>query len=63
MEYQPYDFLKKILSFTEKISLISAFTGYETNNKYEILNSLGQRVYHAVEGELRNEISQSINRT
>ena len=25
-------------------------TGFETNNKYEIVNSLGQRVYHAVEG-------------
>ena len=31
--------------------VFSAFTGYETNNKYEILNSLGQRVYHAVEGK------------
>lgn len=39
------------LSFTELSLLFSAFTGFETNNKYEILNSLGQRIYHAVEGE------------
>ncbi|KAK3095599.1 hypothetical protein FSP39_016529, partial [Pinctada imbricata] len=33
----------------QKVEGLEAFTGYETNNKYEILNSLGQRVYHAVE--------------
>ena len=30
--------------------LFSAFTGFETNNKYEIKNSMGQRVYFAAEG-------------
>ena len=28
---------------------LPAFTGFETNNKYEIRNSMGQRVYMAVE--------------
>ena len=31
--------------------IISAFTGFETNNKYEIKNSMGQRVYFAAEGK------------
>jgi hypothetical protein len=30
---------------------VAAFTGFETNNKYEILNTMGQRVYMAVEGK------------
>lgn len=29
--------------------MFSVLTGFETNNKYEIKNSLGQRVYFAVE--------------
>lgn len=33
-------------------SLLEAFTGWETNNKYEIQNSAGQRVYFAAEGIL-----------
>lgn len=28
----------------------SAFTGFETNNKYKICNSMGQQVYFAAEG-------------
>ena len=27
-----------------------AFTGFETNNKYKVLNSLGQQIYFAAEG-------------
>ena len=27
-----------------------AFVGFESANKYSIKNSLGQKVYHAVEG-------------
>ena len=47
----------KISEFTVHIHhmyvpYISAFTGYETNNKYEVLNSLGQRCFYAVEGKL-----------
>ncbi|XP_048744830.1 phospholipid scramblase 1-like isoform X1 [Ostrea edulis] len=33
----------------QKVEALEAFTGFETNNKYEILNSMGQRVFHAVE--------------
>ncbi|GFO35863.1 phospholipid scramblase [Plakobranchus ocellatus] len=33
----------------QKLEAVEAFTGFETNNKYEIRNSLGQRVYMAVE--------------
>lgn len=33
----------------QKVEGLEAFTGYETNNKYEVLNSLGQRVFYAVE--------------
>ncbi|XP_067949127.1 phospholipid scramblase 1-like isoform X2 [Watersipora subatra] len=33
----------------QKTELLEAFIGYETNNKYEIKNSLGQRVYFAAE--------------
>lgn len=29
----------------------SAFTGFETNNKYKITNNLGQQVYFAAEGQ------------
>ncbi|NP_001090508.1 phospholipid scramblase 2 S homeolog [Xenopus laevis] len=33
----------------QQVELLEALTGYETNNKYEIKNSLGQRVYFAAE--------------
>lgn len=33
----------------QKIEGLETFTGYETNNKYEVLNSLGQRCFYAVE--------------
>ena len=36
---------------TNILTLFSAFTGFETNNKYEIKNSLGQRIYFAAEGK------------
>ncbi|XP_053315580.1 phospholipid scramblase 2-like [Spea bombifrons] len=33
----------------QQVELLEALTGFETNNKYEIKNSLGQRVYFAAE--------------
>ncbi|KAK3796050.1 hypothetical protein RRG08_013355 [Elysia crispata] len=33
----------------QKLEAVEAFTGFETNNKYEVRNSMGQRVYMAVE--------------
>ncbi|XP_076453825.1 phospholipid scramblase 1-like [Babylonia areolata] len=33
----------------QKMEAFEAFTGFETNNKYQVLNSLGQRVFMAVE--------------
>lgn len=33
----------------QKVELLEAFVGFETNNKYTIKNSLGQKVYYAVE--------------
>ncbi|CAH2247030.1 phospholipid scramblase 1-like [Pelobates cultripes] len=33
----------------QQVELLEAFTGFETNNKYEIKNTLGQRVYFAAE--------------
>ncbi|KAM8897277.1 phospholipid scramblase 2-like [Spinachia spinachia] len=33
----------------QKVELLEAFIGFETNNKYEIKNSLGQRIYTAKE--------------
>ncbi|XP_064614980.1 phospholipid scramblase 1-like [Liolophura sinensis] len=33
----------------QKMEILEAFSGFETNNKYEILNSIGQRVYYAAE--------------
>ncbi|XP_063105226.1 phospholipid scramblase 1 isoform X3 [Cavia porcellus] len=33
----------------QQIELLEVLVGFETNNKYEIKNSLGQRVYFAVE--------------
>lgn len=31
-------------------SLLEAFTGWDTNNKYEILNAAGQKIFFAAEG-------------
>ncbi|CAG2164454.1 unnamed protein product [Oppiella nova] len=33
----------------QKVELLEAFVGFESANKYSIKNSLGQKVYHAVE--------------
>lgn len=33
----------------QKVELLEAFTGFETNNKFSIKNSLGQKVYFAAE--------------
>ncbi|KAF5291896.1 hypothetical protein FQR65_LT11380 [Abscondita terminalis] len=33
----------------QKVELLEAFTGFETANKYTVKNSLGQKVYYAVE--------------
>ncbi|XP_036337947.1 phospholipid scramblase 2-like isoform X1 [Rhagoletis pomonella] len=33
----------------QKVELLEAFTGFETNNKFSIKNALGQKVYYAVE--------------
>lgn len=33
----------------QKVELLEVFTGFETNNKFTIKNSIGQKVYHAVE--------------
>ncbi|KTG38324.1 hypothetical protein cypCar_00033463 [Cyprinus carpio] len=33
----------------QKMECIEMFTGFETNNKYEIKNSIGQEIYHAKE--------------
>ncbi len=34
----------------QKVEMLEAFTGWETNNKYAIKNTLAQNVYFAVEG-------------
>jgi len=33
----------------QKVELLEAITGFETNNKYKVKNSLGQTIYNAVE--------------
>jgi len=33
----------------QKVEILEAFTGFETNNKYKIFNSLGQQVYTSKE--------------
>ncbi|ELT94807.1 hypothetical protein CAPTEDRAFT_227594 [Capitella teleta] len=33
----------------QQTEVLEAFTGFETNNKYEVKNSMGQRVYFAAE--------------
>jgi hypothetical protein len=45
------------LKVHQVVSLLETFTGWDTNNKYVIKNSLGQQVYYAMEG-----IQQSIDR-
>lgn len=37
------------LAIRQKVELLEAFTGWETNNKYGVINSAGQSVYLAVE--------------
>jgi hypothetical protein len=37
------------LQVKQVVSLLEAFTGWDTNNKYEIQNAAGQRVYFAAE--------------
>lgn len=37
------------LLIQQQVELLEAFTGFETNNKYKICNSLGQQVYFAAE--------------
>ncbi|KAL8559228.1 hypothetical protein ACOMHN_040352 [Nucella lapillus] len=37
------------LLIKQQVEILEAFTGFETNNRYEILNSVGQKVYIAVE--------------
>ncbi|OWA54946.1 Phospholipid scramblase 2 [Hypsibius exemplaris] len=37
------------LLISQKVELLEAFTGFDTNNKYVILNEQGQQVYYAVE--------------
>lgn len=37
------------LIIKQQIELLEAFTGFETNNKYRVMNSLGQAVYFAME--------------
>lgn len=37
------------LLISQKIELVEAFVGFETNNKYAIKNNLGQKVYFAIE--------------
>lgn len=37
------------LLIKQQVELLEAFTGFETNNKYKILNSMGQQVYFATE--------------
>ena len=34
--------------------IFTAFTGWETANKYKIKNSMGQQVYFAAEGKFGN---------
>ncbi|GCB72490.1 hypothetical protein scyTo_0002019 [Scyliorhinus torazame] len=45
------------------VELVEALTGFETKNKYELKNSLGQRVYYAVEdSEFCNRLCCGSNR-
>ncbi|XP_074154491.1 phospholipid scramblase 1-like isoform X2 [Sminthopsis crassicaudata] len=37
------------LVIQQQVEILEALIGFETNNKYEIKNSLGQRIYFAVE--------------
>ena len=35
----------------QKVELLEAFTGWETNNKYAIMNAAGQQIYYAFESK------------
>jgi len=35
----------------QKVELLEAFTGFETQNKYYVKNSFGQVIYKAKEGK------------
>lgn len=37
------------LMIKQKVELLESFVGFETNNKYTVKNSVGQKVYYAVE--------------
>lgn len=48
-----FEGILRLLSIFENLILIlyySVFTGFETNNKYEIKNSMGQQIFFAAEG-------------
>lgn len=42
-------YMDKVL-IKQQVELLEAFTGFETNNKYHILNPLGQQIFYAKEG-------------
>lgn len=41
------------LFFVQMITFFSVMTGFETQNKYLVRNTLGQQVYFAAECELK----------
>lgn len=43
------DYLRQTFIFIYLKKIIAALTGYETGNRYTIKNSLGQKVYYAIE--------------
>uniref|UniRef100_A0A672FNZ9 Phospholipid scramblase n=1 Tax=Salarias fasciatus TaxID=181472 RepID=A0A672FNZ9_SALFA len=49
--FQPGPYLAQIdqILIHQKVELLEAFIGFETNNQYEIKNSLGQKIYKAKE--------------
>ena len=46
-----YNTLNNIYILTY-LDILSAITGFETENKYKIFNSVGQQAYYAREGKL-----------
>ena len=40
-----------ILYICSSLFSLTAFTGFETNNRYEVKNTMGQKVYFAGEGQ------------
>jgi hypothetical protein len=36
----------------QKVGIIESLTGFETNNKYLVKNSMGQKIFYAVEGKI-----------